>query len=198
MFRIGPATRRRIAVPKHIADRPRLSSPSRPSRYLEIARSEGLNPAVQALRMRPEEVPGALRLTAFVAQARAEVAPQGRHVVDEPRGAAPGRVPAYVEIARREGLHPAIAALHSRARDTAAVARIRAFLRQARSEAVPTGRHIADTAEPAMPSHAARYVELARAEGIHPSVRALRTRRGDATAMIRLREFLRIARGGSA
>ena len=182
---------------RHVADHPRSPSPSRTARYVELARSEGVHPAIQALRMRPEEVPDALRLQAFVDQARAESAPTGKHVADEARGPAAGRIPAYVAMARREGLHPAIAALHSRSRDSAAVARMRAFLRQARSEAAPSGRHVADGPRTDTPSRPARYVELARAGGLHPSVRALRTRRGDATAMIRLREFLRIARGGT-
>jgi hypothetical protein len=91
-----------------------------------------------------------------------------------------------------------MAALHSRSRDTAAVARMRAFLRQARAEATPQGRHVADGPRMESPARAARYVALAHAEGIHPTVRALRTRRSDATAMIRLREFLRIARGDMA
>ncbi len=180
---------------RHIADKSRTPSPSRPARYLDIARGEGLHRSVQALRMRPEEVPDALRLQAFVAQARSETGPEGKHVADEARGSSPSRVPRYVEMARREGLHPAIAALHSRSRDPAAVARMRAFLRQARAESAPKGRHVADAPHDPAPARAARYVELARSEGIHPSVRALRTRRGDATAMIRLREFLRIARG---
>ena len=182
---------------RHIADQPRSPSPSRPARYLDIARSEGLHPAVEALRMRPEEVPAALRLQAFVDQARTEAAPEGKHLLDGERTPAAGRTPHYVALARREGLHPAIAALHSRSRDTAAVARMRAFLRKARAEAAPEGKHVADAAHGDSPSRPARYVELARTEGIHPTVRALRTRRGDSTAMIRLREFLRIARGGA-
>lgn len=180
---------------RHIADKTRIPSPSRPARFLEIARGEGVHPTVQALRMRPEDVPGALRLQAFVAQARAEAAPEGKHVADAAHGPSPARAAQYAEIARREGLHPAIAALHSRSHDSAAVARMRAFLRQARAEAAPEGRHVADGTRTAAPSRTARYVALAHAEGLHPKVRALRTRRGDATAMIRLREFLRIARG---
>ena len=182
---------------RHIADQPRTATPSRPARYLDLARREGLHPTVEALRMRPEEVPDALRLQAFVQQARSEAGPDGKRLLDADRTPAAGRTPHYVALARREGLHPAIAALHSRAHDTAAVARMRAFLRKARAEAAPEGRHVADTPRTGTPSRPARYVEMARTEGIHPTVRALRTRRGDATAMIRLREFLRIARGGS-
>lgn len=184
-------------MPRHIADQPRTASPARPARYLDIARRQGLHPTVEALRMRPEEVPDALRLQAFVQQAHRETGPDGKHLLDSDRTPAAGRTPQYVALARREGLHPAIAALHSRSHDTAAVARMRAFLRKARADAAPKGRHVADTPRAASPSRPARYVEMARTGGIHPSVRALRTRRGDATAMIRLREFLRIARGGA-
>lgn len=183
---------------RHIADHPRTPTPGRPAQYLDIARREGLHPTVEALRMRPEEVPAALRLRAFVDQARGETGPEGRHLLDGDRTPEQGRTPHYVALALREGLHPAIAALHSRARDTAAVARMRAFLRQARAETAPGGRHVADAPRTPSPARPARYVELARSEGIHPTVRALRTRRGDATAMIRLREFLRIARGERA
>lgn len=183
---------------RHIADRPRTSSPSRPARYLEIERGDKVHPAVETLRMRPEEVPAAMRLRAFVDQARAVAAPEGKHVADGPRTPAPGRVPQYVAQARREGLHPAIAALHSRAHDSAAVARMRAFLREERARAAPQGKHVADAPHGPAAARAARYVELARSEGIHPTVRALRTRRGDSTALIRLREFLRIARGERA
>lgn len=182
---------------RHIADHPRTPSPSRPARYLDLARREGLHPTVEALRMRPEEVPAALRLQAFVDQAHSETDPDGKHLLDADRTPAAGRTPAYVALARREGLHPALAALHSRAQDSAAVARMRAFLRKARATAAPQGKHVADTPRAPSPSRPARYVEMARTEGIHPTVRALRTRRGDATAMIRLREFLRIARGSS-
>jgi hypothetical protein len=180
---------------RHVIDRPSRPSGERTSHYLGIERSAHLHPGMQALRLRPEEMPAALRLRAFLDQARAELTPAGRHVADAARAADDSRVARYTEIARREGLHPAIAALHSRARDSAAVARMRAFLREARAAGGSTGRHVADGPRGASPSRPARYVELAHREGLHPSVRALRTRRGDATAMIRLREFLRIARG---
>lgn len=183
---------------KHVADRPRKATPARPARYVEIARRAGPAPGDGPLFRRPRPTDEALRLQAFVAAARAQLAAEGRHLADGPRLDAQGRAAQYLEIARREGLHPAVQAMHSRSRDSAEVARLRAFLREAGAEAGATGRHVADAPRTGTPDRPARYVEMARRQGIHPTVRALRNRRGDSTAMIRLREFLRIARGDTA
>ncbi len=178
---------------RHIADKARPAVPQRTARFVEQERRRAAQPG--AAFRRPEDTPEEARLRAFLAQAAAEEGPTGRHVADGPRGASPTRTAQYRDIALREGLHPALAALHSSSRDMAEVARTRAFLRKARAESTGSGQHVADGPREPSPSRAARYVEMARAQGLHPSVRALRTRRGDATAMIRLREFLRIARG---
>lgn len=182
---------------RHIVDRPRSPAASRAARYLEIERSAGAHPAFEPLRRRPVASPEAARLQAFLGMARGALPARGQHVADGPRAPA-DRAARYLEIARSEGLHPALRALHSRSGDAAEVARLRMFLRKARAEGAPSGRHVADGPRAASPERAARYIELARREGIHPTVRALRTRRGDSTAMIRLREFLRIARGDTA
>ncbi len=183
---------------RHIADRANPDTSSRPARFAEIERAAATHPAVRHLRMRPSDLPAALRLQAFVDQARAVTEATGKHAADGTRDPAPARPAQYVEIARREGLHPAMEALHSRARDSASVARMRAFLRAASAETSSGSRHVADGPRADAPARPARYLELAHRERLHPSVRALRTRRGDSTALIRLREFLRIARGDTA
>ena len=178
---------------RHIADKAHPAVPQRTARFIDQERRRTAPP--RALFRRPHDTPEEQRLRAFLAQAAAEAEASGRHVADGPRGASPARTPQYRDIALRDGLHPALAALHSRSRDGAEVARTRAFLRKARAEDSGQGPHVADGARSPSPSRPARYLEMARAQGLHPSVRALRTRRGDATALIRLREFLRIARG---
>ena len=178
---------------RHIADKARPAVPQRTARFLdeERRRTAQLTPAFR----RPRETPPEQRLRPFLAQAAAQGTAPGRHIADGPRGPSPARTVQYRDIALREGLHPALSALHSRTRDTAEVARTRAFLRKAQAEGQGRGPHVADGPREPAPSRAARYLEMARAQGLHPSVRALRTRRGDSTALIRLREFLRIARG---
>ncbi len=181
---------------RHVADKANPQVPTRAAHFTRIARQKQAHPAAVALYRRPEDTPAAQRLRAFVTQAAAETQPSGRHVADDRQP--PPRSVRPADLVREDGLHPAIEALHSRSRDGAEVARTRAFLRQAWAEAAASGQHAADGPRTPAPSRPARYLEMARAQGLHPSVRALRTRRGDSTALIRLREFLRIARGDHA
>ena len=182
---------------RHIADKANPHTPTRTAQYARIARQSQPHPATLALHRRPEDTPEAQRLRAFVAQAAAEAPPSGRHIADDRHP--PARRVRHADLVPDEGLHPAIDALHSRRRDGAEVARTRAFLRAAQAEAMANSApHVADGPRAPSPSRPARYLEMARAQGLHPSVRALRTRRGDSTALIRLREFLRIARGDHA
>lgn len=186
-------------MPRHIADKPRPAGPDRAARYAEIERRQRPHPATLALHRRPEETPESRRLRAFLALEAAGAAATGRHIADTATGSGGGpRGLRHADLTAREGLHPALEALHSRSRDGAEIARTRAFLRKALAETRASGPHPVDGPRGASPSRPARYLEMARAGGLHPSVRALRTRRGDATALIRLREFLRIARGETA
>ncbi|MGY6411213.1 MAG: hypothetical protein ACXIUV_09350 [Alkalilacustris sp.] len=178
---------------RHIADKAYPAVPQRTARFIDQERRRMTRP--NAAFRQPEDTPEEARLRAFLAQAAAGTEAAGRHPVDGPRGSSPARTAQFRDMALRDGLHPALAALHSRSRDMAEVARTRAFLRRARAEDPGSGAHAADGPRTPAPTRPARYVEMARAQGLHPSVRALRTRRSDATAMIRLREFLRIARG---
>ncbi|MGY6634824.1 MAG: hypothetical protein ACXIU8_13940 [Alkalilacustris sp.] len=180
---------------RHIADRSRPLTPRRTAPFAAIDRqARAPLPGARGLRG-PEGPAPARRLHTYLALDAADAGPRGRHAADRPDRGGADRTAAFLRIDRRAGLSPTLAALHARRSDPATVARTRAHLRRARAEAQPHGRHIADAPRPPTPGRTARYVDLAHAEGLHPSVRALRTRRGDSTALIRLREYLRIARG---
>ncbi|MBK5928891.1 hypothetical protein [Rhodobaculum claviforme] len=183
---------------RHITDKTRPVTPQRTARFAGIERRALPQPAGANGLRGAEAAPPARRLTTYLARDAADAASAGRHLADRAGRTGADRTAPFLRIDRHTGVGPTLAALHARSGDPATVARTRAHLRRARAEAPIPGRHIADGPHGPAPARVARYVDFARAEGLHPSVRALRTRRGDATALIRLREFLRIARGEQA